>query len=277
VNAPNPKRPAKKNQKHPESPKRPAMALAISLATNLIAIAATRIALTNARRSLMLTISPLLLAMMTSQHQKLHYPSANTQIGAHGLHAVQPVSIATIQEPDRDREIVTKHQIVNVKIIYMKRKSVQLMTQLLLVNANSATGVNGARVPNHATVELRPDLVRAHVETVMEIRSKLANVIHTVARTCLNHKMEKNSVEPVSITVPRNQLPAVPTDQMIVLSLCLMAARASVMLTVSEKKVTVAPITLTNVCQISSQQWCPRLLLLRGCLKATQFEKKFKS
>ena len=190
VNAPNPKRPAKKNQKHPESPKRPTMALAISLATNLIAIAATRIALTNARRSLMLTISPLLLAMMTSQHQKLHYPSANTQIGAHGLHAVQPVSIATIQEPDRDREIVTKHQIVNVKIIYMKRKSVQLMTQLLLVsffiifetartvdfiffnfqkirflfnlkvNANSATGVNGALVPNHATVELRPDLVR---------------------------------------------------------------------------------------------------------------------
>merc|ERR1712131_422074 len=57
---------------------------------------------------------------------------------------------------------------------------------------------------------------------------------------------------------------------MIVPSLCLMADRASVMRTVSEKKVTVAPITLTNVCQISSQQWCPRQHLLRGCLKATQ-------
>jgi hypothetical protein len=141
---------------------------------------------------------------------------------------------------------------------------------VMKVNANSATGVNGVLVPNHATVELRPDLVHAHVETVMEIRSKLANVIHTVARTCLNHKMEKNSAELVSITVPRNPPPAVPTDQMIVLSLCLMAARASVMPTVSEKKVTVAPITSTNVCQISSQQWCPRRLLLRGCLKATQ-------
>ena len=42
--------------------------------------------------------------------------------------------------------------------------------------------------------------------------------------------------------------------------------------TVSEKKVTVAPITLTNVCQMSSQQWCPRLHLLRGCLKATQVQ-----
>ena len=47
---------------------------------------------------------------------------------------------------------------------------------------------------------------------------------------------------------------------------------ASVMHTVSEKKVTVAPITLTNVCQISSQQWCPRQHLLRGCLKATQVQ-----
>ena len=130
VNVPNPKRPVKKSQKHPESPKRPAMALA----TNLIAIAATQIALTNARRSLMLMTYPLLHAMMTSQHLKLHYPSANTPIGARGLHAVLPVSTATIQEPDRDREIVTKHQIVNVKIIYMKRKSVQLMTQLLLVS-----------------------------------------------------------------------------------------------------------------------------------------------
>ena len=44
------------------------------------------------------------------------------------------------------------------------------------------------------------------------------------------------------------------------------------MRTVSEKKVTVAPITLTNVCQISSQQWCPRRHLLRGCLKATQVQ-----
>ena len=134
VNAPNPKRTVKKSQKHPESPKRPVMALAISLATNLIAIVATQIDLTNARRFLMLTISPLLLVTMMSQHQKRHYPSASTPIGARGLHAVQPVSTATIQEPDRDREIVTKHQIANVKIIYMKRKSVQLMTQLLLVS-----------------------------------------------------------------------------------------------------------------------------------------------
>ena len=44
------------------------------------------------------------------------------------------------------------------------------------------------------------------------------------------------------------------------------------MRTVSEKKVIVAPITLTNVCQISSQQWCPRRHLLRGCLKATQVQ-----
>jgi len=141
---------------------------------------------------------------------------------------------------------------------------------VMKVNANLATGVNGALVLNHATVELRPDLVHVHVETVMEIRSKLANVIHTVARTCLNHKMEKNSVVPESITVPRNLPLVVPTDQMIVPSLCLMADRASVTHIVSEKKVTVAPITLTNVCQISSQQWCPRRHLLRGCLKATQ-------
>jgi len=151
------------------------------------------------------------------------------------------------------------------------------MTQLLLVNANLATGVNGALVPSHATVVLRPDLVRAHVETVMEIRSKLANVTHTAVRTCLNHKTEKNSVVPESITVPRSPPLVVPTDQMIVHSLCLMADHVSVMLTVSEKRVTVALITLTNVCQMSSQQWCPRLHLLRGCLKATQFEKKFKS
>ena len=134
VNVPNPKRPVKKSQKHPESPRRPAMALAISLVTNLIAIAATQIALTNVRRSLMLMTYPLLHAMMTSQHLKLHYPSANTPIGARGLHAVQLVSTATIQEPDRDREIVMRLQIVNVKIIYTKRKSVQLMTQLLLVS-----------------------------------------------------------------------------------------------------------------------------------------------
>ena len=135
VNAPNPKRPAKKNQKHRESPMpRPAMDLATSLATNPIAIAATQIALMNVRRSLMSTISPPQPATMTFQHQRRHFLSASTQIGAHGLHAVQHVSTATIPEPDRDREIVTKHQIVNVKIIYMKRKSVQLMTQLLLVS-----------------------------------------------------------------------------------------------------------------------------------------------
>jgi len=138
------------------------------------------------------------------------------------------------------------------------------------VNANSVTGVNGALVLNHATVEPRLDLVRVHVETAMEIHSKLANVIHTVVRTCLNHKTEKNSVVPESITVPKNLPRVVPTDQMIVPSLCLMADRVSVMHTVSEKKVTVVPIMLTNVCQISSQQWCPRLHLLRGCLKGTQ-------
>lgn len=132
------------------------------------------------------------------------------------------------------------------------------------------TGVNGALVPNHATGELRLDLVRVPVEIVMEILSKLANVIHIVARTCLNHKMEKNSVVPESIIVPRNLPRVVPTDQMIVHLLCLMADHASVIHTVSEKKVIAAPIMLTNACQISNQQWCPRLHLLQGCLKATQ-------
>lgn len=141
---------------------------------------------------------------------------------------------------------------------------------VMKVNANSVTGVNGALVLSHATVELKHDLVRVHVETAMEIHSKLANAIHTVARTCLNHKMEKNSVVPESIIEPKNPPHVVLTDRMIVPSSCLMADRVSVMHIVSEKRATVAPITLTNVCQMSNQQWCPRQHLLQGCLKATQ-------
>ena len=91
VNVPNPKHLVRKSQKHPESLKHLAMALATSLATNLIAIAATQIALMNAPKYPMLMTSLLQPVMMTFQHQKHHFLNANTPIGAHGLHAVQPV------------------------------------------------------------------------------------------------------------------------------------------------------------------------------------------
>ena len=91
VNAPNPKHLVRKSQKHPESLKHLAMALATSLATNLIAIAATQIALMNAPKYPTLMTFQLQPAMMTFQHQKHHFLNANTPIGAHGLHAVQPV------------------------------------------------------------------------------------------------------------------------------------------------------------------------------------------
>ena len=74
------------------------------------------------------------LAMMTYQLQRLLCLNANTPTGAHGHHVVQHVLTAITQEPDRDREIVMKHLIVNARIIYTKQKNVQLMTRLHLVS-----------------------------------------------------------------------------------------------------------------------------------------------
>ena len=135
VNALNQKRLERKNPKRPEkSLKHQVMDLVISLVTNPTVIVATQIVPMNVPKSPMLTIYQHPRAMMTFLLQKHHFLNASTLIGALGLHAVLPASIVIIREQEHDHEIVTKHQIVNAKTIYMKRKNVQLMTQLLLVS-----------------------------------------------------------------------------------------------------------------------------------------------
>ena len=125
------------NRKHLEN--RPARnlrhqatGLVISPVMNLIAIVATQIVQMNVLKFRTLTICLHLHAMMMFLHQKHRFLNANTLIGALGLHAVLPASIVIIREQEHDHEIVTKHQIVNAKTICMKRKNVQLMTQLLV-------------------------------------------------------------------------------------------------------------------------------------------------
>ena len=165
----------------------------------------------------------------------------------------------------------------------------------------------------------------AHAETVMVIRLKLANVIHTVV-VSHNHlviaifwfllpstdlivhfwpylmldladmpqpqdgekfcgaRINYRTKEPATCCADRSDDctfimsdgVSTTSDRPVAFGELMVDSKlsdhVSVMHIVSEKKVTVAPITLTNACQISSQQWCPRQHLLRGCLKATQVQ-----